>query len=225
MWVCTNHLTSLGISFLICKKWNEWVQSPNVPLFLKIYNSGKKNPRICFMYLLVWHRKTYKRNFNVRKVELILQCFSQYLESRCPQTSALAWSIILWISGFPAMQDPWFYPWVGKIPWRRKWLTTPVFLPGEFHRQPGRLLSMGLQRVRHNWMTNTQQGWCGTIQGQAGRDIPSLAYLSLRKALVTMYILKQSWMSGCWSQVTLWEAETKNNVRIHSQFHYMGIIH
>ena len=26
-------------------------------------------------------------------------------------------------------------PWVGKIPWRRKWLPTPVFLPREFHRQ------------------------------------------------------------------------------------------
>ena len=28
-----------------------------------------------------------------------------------------------------------FDPWVGKIPWRRKWLPTPVFLPGEFHGQ------------------------------------------------------------------------------------------
>ena len=26
-----------------------------------------------------------------------------------------------------------FDPWVGKIPWRRKWLPTPVFLPGESH--------------------------------------------------------------------------------------------
>ena len=26
-------------------------------------------------------------------------------------------------------------PWVGKIPWRRKWQLTPVFLPGEFHGQ------------------------------------------------------------------------------------------
>ena len=25
--------------------------------------------------------------------------------------------------------------WVGKIPWRRKWQPTPVFLPGESHRQ------------------------------------------------------------------------------------------
>ena len=24
-------------------------------------------------------------------------------------------------------------PWVGKIPWRRKWQPTPVFLPGESH--------------------------------------------------------------------------------------------
>ena len=28
-----------------------------------------------------------------------------------------------------------FDPWVGKFPWRRKWIPTPVFLPGEFHGQ------------------------------------------------------------------------------------------
>ena len=28
-----------------------------------------------------------------------------------------------------------FNPWVGKIPWRRKWQPIPVFLPGEFHGQ------------------------------------------------------------------------------------------
>ena len=26
-----------------------------------------------------------------------------------------------------------FYPWVGKIPWRREWQPTPVFLPGQSH--------------------------------------------------------------------------------------------
>ena len=26
-------------------------------------------------------------------------------------------------------------PWVGKIPWRKEWLPTPVFLPGEFHTE------------------------------------------------------------------------------------------
>ena len=28
-----------------------------------------------------------------------------------------------------------FSPWVRKIPWKRKWQPTPVFLPGEFHGQ------------------------------------------------------------------------------------------
>ena len=28
-----------------------------------------------------------------------------------------------------------FDPWVRKIPWSRKWLPTPVFLPRKFHRQ------------------------------------------------------------------------------------------
>ena len=26
-------------------------------------------------------------------------------------------------------------PWVGKMPWRRKWQLIPVFLPGESHKQ------------------------------------------------------------------------------------------
>ena len=28
-----------------------------------------------------------------------------------------------------------FDPWVGKVPWRRKWQPTPLFLPGESHGQ------------------------------------------------------------------------------------------
>ena len=45
-----------------------------------------------------------------------------------------------------------FNPWVGKIPWRRAWQPTPVFLPGEPSRteEPGGLQSTGLQRVTHD---------------------------------------------------------------------------
>ena len=28
-----------------------------------------------------------------------------------------------------------FNPWFGKMPWRREWQPTPIFLPGEFHGQ------------------------------------------------------------------------------------------
>ena len=42
--------------------------------------------------------------------------------------------------------------WVGKIPWRRERLPTPVFWPGEVH---GLYSSMGSQRVGHDWATFT----------------------------------------------------------------------
>ena len=38
-----------------------------------------------------------------------------------------------------------FHPWVGKIPWRRRWQPTPVFLPGKitWTEKPDRLQSIG----------------------------------------------------------------------------------
>ena len=40
---------------------------------------------------------------------------------------------------------PGFNPLVGKIPWEREWLPTPIFLPGEspWTEEPGGLQSMG----------------------------------------------------------------------------------
>ena len=38
----------------------------------------------------------------------------------------------------PAMQETqetWSSPWLGKIPWRREWLPTPVFVPEKSHGQ------------------------------------------------------------------------------------------
>ena len=45
---------------------------------------------------------------------------------------------------------PEFNPWVGKIPWRRAWQLTPVFLPGEspWTGEPGGLQSMGVTKSR-----------------------------------------------------------------------------
>ena len=31
--------------------------------------------------------------------------------------------------------EMWFDPWAGKMPWRRAWQPTSVFLPGESHGQ------------------------------------------------------------------------------------------
>ena len=52
-------------------------------------------------------------------------------------------------------RKPGFDPWVGKIPWRRARKPTPVFLSGQYPwpEELGGLQSMGLQRVRYNWVT------------------------------------------------------------------------
>ena len=43
-----------------------------------------------------------------------------------------------------------FDRWVWKIPLRRHWQPTPVFLPGESHGQSGWLQSIGLQIVEYD---------------------------------------------------------------------------
>ena len=56
-------------------------------------------------------------------------------------SEAHIWSSCASLLGFPGgtdskestcnAGDPEFDPWVGNFPWRREWLPTPVFLPGE----------------------------------------------------------------------------------------------
>ena len=48
-----------------------------------------------------------------------------------------------------------FSPWVGKIPWRRKWQPTPVFLSGKSHGQRSLVgySPWGCKRVGHNLAT------------------------------------------------------------------------
>ena len=39
------------------------------------------------------------------------------------------------VKNLTAMHVSRFSAWVGKIPWRKEWLSTPIFLPGESHGQ------------------------------------------------------------------------------------------
>ena len=46
-----------------------------------------------------------------------------------------------------------FSPWVGKIPWRREWQPTPVFLSGESHGRSNLVdyvQATGLQKGGHD---------------------------------------------------------------------------
>ena len=56
---------------------------------------------------------TFVKHFKICKAAWWLRRYRVYLQCRRPR----------------------FDPWVGKIPWRRKWQSTPVFVPGESHGQ------------------------------------------------------------------------------------------
>ena len=49
--------------------------------------------------------------------------------------------VVLVVKNLPAnvicrrFKRPGFNPWIGKIPWRRAWQPTPVFLPGKYYGQ------------------------------------------------------------------------------------------
>ena len=58
------------------------------------------------------------------------------------------------VKNLPAMQETWVQSLVGKIPCRRNWLPTPIFLLREFHGQRSLAgYSPWGRRVRHDWVT------------------------------------------------------------------------
>ena len=58
------------------------------------------------------------------------------------------------VKNLPAVQETWVRSVGWKIPWRRGWLPTLAWrIP--WTEDPDRIQSMGLQRVGHDWVTNT----------------------------------------------------------------------
>ena len=107
----------------------------------------------------IHHEPPYNLNTNVA----FTVCWESHLTTLL-MSSSLDSGLPRWLSGKESACQcgrHGFGPWVGKIPWRRKWQFTPVFLPGESHGQ--RSLAgyspWGLKRVRLNLVTKQQQAW------------------------------------------------------------------
>ena len=91
-------------------------------IYIYLFNLlDKHSSKLCFPGLLRynWHTILY---------ELSLSQFFHFIfwhnwASLVAQT----------VKSLPATQETGFNAWVGKMPWRREWLPTSVFLPGEFH--------------------------------------------------------------------------------------------
>ena len=67
-----------------------------------------------------------------------------------------------------------FDPWVGRLPWRREWQPTPVFLPGEFHGWRGLMVySPWNHRKSDMTETNTSNSTWGK------RTFPNIILLTI----------------------------------------------
>ena len=64
---------------------------------------------------------------------------------------------------------PGFNPWVGKISWRREWLPTPVFLPGELHAQRS-LLGYSSWNHKESDTTEIQIALFAFPRGSVGKE-------------------------------------------------------
>ena len=85
---------------------------------------------------------------------------------------------------------------LGRSPGGGKWQSTPVFLPEKFHGQRSLAESMGLQRVWHEWATNTLFKYatstcCRTVQKAGNFHAMSKGCQSLSKAIPTAEIITQ----------------------------------
>ena len=127
-----------------------WIYACFIKQYLPINNEWKTILGLVMLYVLglgLFVRITHKIPiflYEKKKISFqsILLCFLLYFNLHidlclCQQFGRLP----RWLCGKESAcqcrrcKRCGFNPWVGKIPWRRAWQPTPVFLPGESHGQ------------------------------------------------------------------------------------------
>ena len=91
-----------------------------------------------------------------------------------------------------------FKPWMGKIPWRRKWQPTPVFLPRESHEW-GRWQATVImsRKVRHDWSNLTQYIYSQNPKYTIIDLFPSCEHHVNLGPVLTQVDPTQTWASHC----------------------------
>ena len=92
------------------------------------HSSGDQKPR-----LVGWTK--WQRNWDESRREEPGKCLDGSLKSECFRVQRQSRLAVDQRCNhlLKAILRPRFDPWVGKIPWKRKRLPTPIFWPGEFH--------------------------------------------------------------------------------------------
>ena len=79
---------------------------------------------------------------------------------------SLGFQVVQVVKSCLQCRRPGLDPWVGTIPWRRAWQPTPVFLPGESHRQKslvGYSPSGHKKTYTTEWLSTAQSFSCENI--------------------------------------------------------------
>ena len=94
-------------------------------------------------------------------------------------------------------------PWVRKTPWRRSWLPTPIFLPGESHGQRS-LVGYSTQGHKELGVTEVTSGThsepkskilCGSFRPSGPNAPPTVTQEACLPAAVHLHI-RMKWESG-----------------------------
>ena len=137
----------------------------NLPLLLVLPACSWLNPNMLQLWWTSWKHICQLRCIYYTCSELICIVFhtppqKKYVQDLIPGTGKYnliwKWGLCRWNqvkmssywSGLPRwcsaeestcqcrrLETHWFGPWIGKIPWRRKWQPTPVSLPGKSYGQ------------------------------------------------------------------------------------------
>ena len=84
-----------------------------------------------------------------------------------------------------------FNPWVRKIPWKRVWQPTPVFLPGESHGHWSLVgCSPGLQRVLHDQKRETQHAHTPKKKPSIHLGFSPLSHFSTHHQVLLVLLVK-----------------------------------
>ena len=117
-----------------------------------------------YTYILFWAPLIAQL---VKNLPAMQETLVQFLDQEAPpekgkisHSSSWASLVAQTVKNPPAKWRPGFDPWVGKFPWRRERLPTPVFLPGESHGQRSlEGYSPWGHKVRHNWAQYSFSSW------------------------------------------------------------------
>ena len=108
-------------------------------------------------YTLMHRENSYMESF--RKKNLVNSLVKTNWVMRKQGTILGASQVALVVKNLPAnagRHKRWgFDPWVGKIPWRRAWQPTPVFLPGESHGQSRWWATVHGVPKSQSWLSNS----------------------------------------------------------------------